>query len=391
MSKRACSIWFLLLTATHASANTAVYSGSGFTVKLEKNAKLQLVSEEISITPITSEHDVELGKVPDVNYDCRFNLRNLSNEAVTAQVGMPVDFAIEGVYRFEGETRPQKKMLEYYRFRAEAGENRFQPRFARGDGGGSRKYNVFVWNMTFAPHETQNLHISYRVPMSFGGASTEINWGTDDNLHKRCPICLEFTGAYLFWLTYVTETGKSWKGLIEKATFRVNCSQFQANVNRIGIAKMLSLPEPFSNRKPSPDDKDDTELLTDAGDMRRFALPAGWHETERGLEWTFSNFKPGPDFVVRFYWPLVPQSVPVLQKALGRLEHRTAAQAHRNLVTFRELLLATFGKPPSSPEVQAFCERQMWYEPRKDFTIDKLTPVQKTMLEYLDSEVDRKK
>lgn len=60
-------------------------------------------------------------------------------------------------------------------------------------------------------------------------------------------------------------------------------------------------------------------------------------------------------------------------------------------MTFRELLLATFGTPPSSPEVQAFCERQMWYEPRKDFTIDQLTPVQRTMLEYLDSEVGRRK
>lgn len=300
MSKRACSIWFLLLTATHASANTAVYSGSGFTVQLEKNAKLQLVSEEISITPITSEHDVELGKVPDVNYDCRFNLRNLSNEAVTAQVGMPVDFAIEGVYRFEGVTRPQKQWLEYYRFRAEAGGQLFESRFARGDGGGSRKYNVFVWKMTFAPRQTQDLRISYRVPMSFGGGSTDKNWATDESLDKRCPMCLEFSGAWLFWLTYVTETGKSWTGPIEKATFRVNSAQFEANVNRIGVAKLLSVPEPLSSRKSSQKRNDDEELLTNAGNVRRFALPVGWHETAQGFEWTFLNFKPGPDFVVRF-------------------------------------------------------------------------------------------
>jgi hypothetical protein len=90
----------LLLVVTicgQASANAGVFFGSGQTIELGKSADVQLVSEEVTITPMRGgflfDGSVDNQFLEDdrVTYDCEFVLRNRAKKLVRVQVGFPIN------------------------------------------------------------------------------------------------------------------------------------------------------------------------------------------------------------------------------------------------------------------------------------------------------------
>ena len=73
--------------ASTVQGNAGFFSGSGHTITLTKTEQIQLVSEEVTLTPnygFTIEGD-------SVDCRCQFVLKNLTNKAVKIQVGFPLD------------------------------------------------------------------------------------------------------------------------------------------------------------------------------------------------------------------------------------------------------------------------------------------------------------
>ena len=94
--------------------------------------------------------------------------------------------------------------------------------------------DLFLWDMTFAAGETKTLHVGYILPMSFAGGTTR---KLDDpekilNPQYEKPWHARIEGCMVVFFSYITETGQSWAGPIEKATFRVRNTVFEDGLRR---------------------------------------------------------------------------------------------------------------------------------------------------------------
>jgi hypothetical protein len=54
------------------------------------------------------------------------------------------------------------------------------------------------------------------------------------------------------------------------------------------------------------------------------------------------------------------------------------------LQRLKEVLLATYGREPRDQVVKNYVNGQLWYEPRKDFSVENLSKTQKAVLREFD-------
>jgi len=371
------SLILFSVSATTSIANTGVYIGAGFTVQLASTSKIQLVSENIWMTP-SAPASPKIGDerpYPETSYHCRFLLRNLTTQPATIQVGMPVEYMHEEIQKQIGLPGASEAFARRYKFSVRDKTTTYQPRTARGKGTRDHDFSTFVWNMTFDAQESRELQIDYCVPMSFAGMSSAIDWSRDPREFDD-GVSFLFDGALVVWFVYVTETGSSWSGPIESATFCVRSSPLDARAQREGFAV-------FGIDRGSHESTVPTYLP-----VQRFAMPQGWKQTADGIEWTFQDLKPGPEFVIRYYTMFFPRDASELQRKLDELgtSYQPVATA-KTLMQIREALLTTFGMPAKSNAVRRFVENEMWYKPQPDFDLAKLTPEQRAMLAEIDDRI----
>ena len=69
-----------------AFGNTGVFAGSGHSLRLVKSADVQMVSEDVTITPICGASAIE----HSVEFHCLFVLKNRSTKPTQIQVGFPL-------------------------------------------------------------------------------------------------------------------------------------------------------------------------------------------------------------------------------------------------------------------------------------------------------------
>src|ERR1700751_4600409 len=116
--------------------------------------------------------------------------------------------------------------------------------------------------------------------------------------------------------------------------------------------------------------------------------PAGWHElSEGGVQWRYSDFKPKDPISISYYLTQLPSSaddVPAFVEHLRALSTDTD-NLQEKLSLIQEIVLASYGKDPDSPEGKRFALAQRWFAPRKDFSMSDLTERQKAVLLKLDS------
>ena len=93
MKKRIMFIVGALAVIGNAPANVGVFNGSGQTPIVEKTDAIQMVEEEVVMTPRKARGPVTTGcaNLDPMDYRCTFKLRNLKDEPVELQVGFPLD------------------------------------------------------------------------------------------------------------------------------------------------------------------------------------------------------------------------------------------------------------------------------------------------------------
>ncbi|MBN1589877.1 MAG: hypothetical protein JW888_10215, partial [Pirellulales bacterium] len=389
--------------------NSGIFGGSGQRLQLIKSADVQMVSEDVTITPVCGANVV----THTVCFRCTFVLKNRSAKPVKIQVGFPLDR--ERAYKSSSQpfADDADKILSYH-FIARDAKNTYHVRYVAKDPQGKFSH-LFLWDMEFAPAETKTLHVGYILPMTINTTSTRKTAGTLNDMfstkyerpwHWRIEQCL----AVLFY--YVTETGQSWVGPIEKATFCVRNEDFEYFV--------LTLPA-FSGGGPGdvPRDEEVAEedsASADAGqeddggdsDKRFFGTfyreisPDGWKsvyisKTPHGgarrnrepnsIMWEFKDYKADAPLIVAYYLIEFPEKtsdcVPWVRSILGKKPTKV------DVLELRETVGAFYGIIPQTASVRRFVEQQIWYHPQKKLRESDLGKSRRAVLTRLKQIADR--
>ena len=153
----------------NAIANVGVFYGSGKTIELIKSDQVQLVSEEVTISPQWGA----VAELDRVEYRCKFILKNRSEKSVKVYVGFPLDRELHGT-----TTPDATDTVLSYHFIARDADNTYHVQYVSG-GGDTSKYNeLFLWEMAFAAGETKVLQVGYILPMSITMSLTNREQGT---------------------------------------------------------------------------------------------------------------------------------------------------------------------------------------------------------------------
>ena len=172
--------------ASAALANVGVFNGSGQTPIVEKTDAVQMVEEEVVMTPRKANGPVttSCSNLDPMDYRCTFKLRNLKDEPVELQVGFPLN--IESWRIPKDEAADADGLSEKFGFSARCGEEKFNVRFVPEDKE-KRFSKLFLWTMKFAAHEERTLSVSYTMegylglyPTASDARAAKKNKGTED-------------------------------------------------------------------------------------------------------------------------------------------------------------------------------------------------------------------
>ena len=224
----------LFLIAVSCFGNVGVFGGSGQTPMLEKTADIQMVEEEIIMIPRRGNYPVDTScrNLDKMDFRCRFILRNLSDKKVVLPVGFPLDVELRYLWD-EKRQYNQQAIISFYAFTAGTKDKTFPVRFVPWDK--KKKFSqLFLWEMSFEPKEEIELLVNYTMPGYMGLDMTIRNRDWDNRKPYKCDYLDELTGGSGQAQFYVTETGSSWAGVIEKAVFRYYPYDFEEYLAKRG-------------------------------------------------------------------------------------------------------------------------------------------------------------
>jgi hypothetical protein len=205
--------------------------------------------------------------------------------------------------------------------------------------------------------------------------------------------------ATLVYCEYVTETGASWAGAIEHATFTLDTAGLE-HAFRLGAAGMLASVDMGNGSAIPP------RSMTWRG-----LNPPGWStEPAKGrttveelkppllgpgpadhLEWRFAPFTPGPQLAVTYVSTMLPGDAASVE-AFARLIAAEGglggpAPTAADIAALRETLAATCGIAPKTERARAVVEHLVWYAPVEGRTEADLTEAQQALLAAFDAQV----
>lgn len=347
----------LLIYGDNCFANAGTFSGYGHTVELSSTNSIQMVSEEVTIIPYLMEklpnNDPYSAAIGKIEYDCIFHLKNLEDEEQTIQVGFPLnsDSIERGLYK---EKEPYEVVSEYD-FVAQVEDQKYKVRYVAGD----RKNNLrhlFLWDMDFEPGESKMLHVSYSMPASFGLDSTDMSMGLPD-YEKEMFNGLGFCGSEGFG--YVTETGKSWAGTIEKATFRVYLEEVEKSILNRPFMKSKKGPRNPVTRKEEPS-------IPSSPVVFRYIEPDDWVKDDEGFfTLELENYEPKQNFLFGYSFLFS------FQRTLGETCQIIPALLMKNFWTgedywdYVDILKEYNGIKTGNKRIQPFLKNQRWYGKEK--------------------------
>jgi hypothetical protein len=374
----------LLFVNSMVWGDAGVFTGSGQDLRQISSQSVQLVSIDVTITLERgpSLFDGGVG-MDEVEYSCNFGLRNLTDKAADVQVGFPIDSQFA---KLRNRDKPEKEpdWVGQYSFNARDEKNTYHVTFQRTDP--PKKDDpysaIFTWKMSLQAKEDRALTVQYRIPMSMALAPASKGivapvptaYQSHPWMELLNTSCVEFAG-------YTTETGSSWAGNVEKATFKVITAPFEAYLRYRGLFEIDS-PEMAA-------------MLAKRFPVRhvwvyRDVTPIGSQPTEDGIKWQYADFKP-KDPITIYYWLMqFPQQtsdvdlwVDAILKAIPNPQQQPA-----ELAIVRQILLATYGQEPSDEAALGFAKNQIWYAPAKDFAISNLTKDQQSVLAAFDNRLE---
>ena len=399
----------LLFAAVSLFANAGVFRGSGQTVVLDSTAQIQMVAEVVTMMPMRGNFPVDGSccNLDPMKFHCVFKLRNLTDRTVTVPVGFPI--STEALRFQEPAQINQAEAIARFGFVAGTKVECYPVRYVPYDK--KKKFsNLFLWEMTFRPKQEIELIVCYTMEGYMGLADTRKvgaprPWDRDCYRHSYLEHLEMAAGE---GQQYITETGKSWAGKIEKATFRITPFDFEKYLRQRGVFE--------EERKTHPDPH--TQLMIDmlaaAPMVRNWSPEYGrWKlvKDKRGrdlhLELVFAPFEPkskADDLQFHYIFPAIPTTAELFDRLLAfvkknmereyakrdemlkfwtdpqRAKDRPADQikaatehwqkiepyspaVERNLA---DAVLEFYGIRRNNPEIKDFLEIQCWYpaEPR---------------------------
>ncbi len=391
----------LTIFCGEAFGNMGVFYGYGHTLQLVNTANVQMVSEEVTISP-------KCGATPlasVVEFRCKFVLKNRTTKPVDIQVGFPLGRTSKVDPKWQ---EPSSNPISDYSFTARDGRQTYYVRYEAADS--QKKFRkILLWEMTFASKESKTVVVRYKIPVSptFGAftpslfdsalINTSSSKLSSDQLLElfamRNPL-REFGFCDSYEFAYVTETGRSWAGPIESATFRLNDQQFQKDLND-SFQKEATL----NRNRPSTDATrgPDLQLAEIFKTPFRTVSPEGWKPASMPavsasgttaasepncLVLKYDNYEPKQPLVFHYYGLPFPQKADECEEwirtALGQEPKQSV------VLELRELLAAFFGVPPKSETVKDFASTQVWFTPDRAIKESELTAEQKAILTRLE-------
>lgn len=366
-------ITFVLLASIYSSvlANVGVFGGSGRTIELSNSEQVQLVSEEVTIAPLLGLK----AEADQVEYRCRFVLKNLSPTAVKVQVGFPLD---GGLHSERGIDEADQVLSHHFIARDE--HDTYHVRYRHQEP--PAKYReLLMWDMAFSPLEEKVLRVGYILPMSVAVATTaNQKEGPSENSAPRYgrPWYAMLEPCVFEQLTYITETGNSWKVPIEKATFNIANDGTSFWMSRRSEFFLAAVDPPLGGSEPQRLYRMKvglTYLQQSAGDWK--------HDSENGcMTWNIRNYKPGTP--IRFSWfgTCLPGEAGECDSIVRQLMGTHPQEAE--VLELSEIVGAFYGMAPKTDLVKKFVKRQVWYHPKDGLRRSELTDEQRATLTRLE-------
>ena len=396
--KKLLTLCLLLLVFISCFGNVGVFGGSGQTPMLEKTADIQMVEEEIIMIPRRGNYPVDTScrNLDKMDFRCRFILRNLSDKKVVLPVGFPLDVELRYLWD-EKRQYNQQAIISFYAFTAGTKDKTFPVRFVPWDK--KKKFSkLFLWEMTFEPKEEIELLVNYTMPGYMGLDMTIRNRDWDNRKPYKCDYLDVLTCGSGQAQFYVTETGSSWAGVIEKAVFRYYPYDFEEYLAKRGAweESRKDRKKRLEMRKKNPNDS--RWLFSPDVPMIRTWNPAfeqwqpkqGKYPGDRYLELVFQPYKPEKKDNIRIGYTFVcmPQTAEEFEAFCcvikGKLKRdaefkekvKTANPKlyekywkNRNIPPYgaavrkniADVILEFYGIARNNPEIADFLADQTWY------------------------------
>jgi hypothetical protein len=379
----------LILSAAVAHANVGSFAGSGQDIVLASTADVQMVSEDVTmvVRPEAAE------------YLCVFELRNLTDQPVELQAGFPLsgdwfDDRRHGVAPDDasasGATPDVQIVADRFRFIARDDDATYHVRYVRHDS--QQKFgHLFLWTMQFAPHETRTLHVSYDIPASERLWSTRRkDWeiltgqthgkpgvGTVMSLDAPNPELAWLQVGFLHWYSYVTATGASWAGDIERADFHVRFGLADEALREAAQRQMRG--EADSPQQGMPPRVDPGPLLVwlclapsgaqvpmdERAKSMAEKLGVDWPPLPLpdAYDWHFAPFTPGPEIAIGWLTTFLPATAAGV-RTMWRQPESTGQPSIADLHDLvRAALAAWHGVAPEDDATRNLLEQLIWYAP----------------------------
>jgi hypothetical protein len=404
--KKLLTLCSLLLVFISCFGNAGVFRGSGQTPVLGKTDQIQMVEEEIIMFPRRGKYPVDTScrNLDKMDFRCRFILRNLTDKTVVIPVGFPLD--IEARLQDDKGKVNQSQLIGHYGFTAGTRDKTFPVRFVPWDK--KKKFSkLFLWEMTFLPKQEIELFVNYTMEGYLGleGTMRNRDWG------KRKTYKCEYLDGLTWGLGqaqfYVTETGSSWAGVIEKAVFSYYPYEFEEY-----LAKRGAWEESRKERKKRLEmikkyPGNFNYLFSPEMPMLRVWTPAfekwqprqGKHKSDRYLELVFQPYKPQKKDNIRigYTFPMIPINAEQFELYCNAVKHYLKKYAgfkekaqkehpqvyekywkHRNFPPYgaavrkniADVVLEFHGITRSNPEIADFLADQIWYPVKTPRQID---------------------
>jgi hypothetical protein len=104
----------------------------------------------------------------------------------------------------------------------------------------------------------------------------------------------------------------------------------------------------------------------------------------------YKNYKPKDPLAIRYYFTQYPAQVSEVDGWMDAILRKVGdhSKDSAELAILRQVLLATYGQAPTDSDALTFCQDQIWYAPKKDFGVSKLSKDQQAVLPALDRRID---
>lgn len=357
---------FLLVSTPYTQADLGFYTGSGQNLRQITTEEIKLVSIDVSIVPVCGEFDyTKFSGGNKVEYDCIFVLQNLTDEVKKTQVGFPIDSQFANKKPTSGDWATE------YGFIARDTNTTYNVEFVQHDDKEKKFSKIFTWEMKFNPNETKTITIKYHFPFSMSLATTDkemIEKKYDQKDEKKWMLDV----VICFWhcFGYITETGASWAGNVDKGSFKVITEPFEKwfnNRDRSGGGRYRVIRRPWWFREVSPE---------------------GWVPIKNGISWEYKNFKPQEPIFIYYYVSNLPRFSKDVDSFLNLL-NSTSRLNREDLITIKEIILATYGKEPVDISAKKFVEDQIWYQPLKNFSLETLSLEQQEIIKEFERKIKK--